>query len=130
MSDTLQAMTPLGAMVYQVLRLRVPKPNWRKAVIDHSELIAELYRLFPEAPRDLDLRDPRLDAAAVELVAPCQALGLPAISALIIHGDTRLPADSYFAAACPGLTGDARRAAWEKTLAEVIVTLYPPKLSG
>lgn len=117
-------------MVYQVLRLRVPKPNWRKAVIDHSELIAELYRLFPEAPRDLDLRDPRLDAAAVELVEPCRAAKLPVISALIIHGDTRLPAESYFAAAHPGLDASARREAWEKSLGEVIVTFYPAKLGG
>lgn len=120
-------MSPLAAMIYQVLRLRVPKPNWRKAVIDHSELISELYR-FPEAPRDLDLRDPRIDAAAVELAQACQAAKLPVISALIIHGDTRQPADSYYAAAHPAETPDTRREAWEKSLAEVIMTFYPTKL--
>lgn len=120
-------MSPLAAAVYQVLRMRLPKPIARKALIDHSELIAELYR-YPDAPQDLDLRDPRINAAAVELVEPCRAAKLPLISALIIPGDTREPHDSYYAAAHPSATAETRREAWDNELKEVIMTFYPAKL--
>jgi hypothetical protein len=120
-------MSPLAMAMYQVLRMRLPKPIARKALIDHAELISELYR-YPDAPQDLDPRDPRIDQAAVELAEWCRAAKLPLISALVIHGDTRLPADTYFAAAHPGLADEPRREAWENELKEVIMTFYPAKM--
>lgn len=136
-------MSPLAAAMYQVLRMRLPKPIARKALIDHAELISELYR-YPDAPQDLDPRDPRIDDAAAELVQPCRDANLPLISSLIIHSDTREPAPSYYAAAHPPTqpptqphaspetppetSRESHRELWEAELKEVIMTFYPAKL--
>lgn len=120
-------MSPLAQAVYQVLRIRTPKPVPRKALIGYAELISEAFR-YEGVPDDLDHhKDPRVDEAITELVAACRAESLPLIAALILSDAAFEPVEAYLKAAHPDVaTPEARTAAWEKELKEVAITFYPP----
>lgn len=125
-------MTPIAQAIYQVLRIRTPKPIARKATIPYPELVAELFR-YEGTPSDLNHHaDPRVDAALEEVFAACKAENLPQVTALVLDTKARhTPSDAYFKAAHPdAATPEARAQAWEKELREVAMTFYPPQLKA
>lgn len=125
-------MTPLANALYQVLRIRTPKPIARKATIGYPELVAELFR-YEGIPTDLNHHaDPRVDAALLELQEACKLENLPLVTALVLGTQERhSPSEAYFKSAHPqATTPDAKSAAWEKELREVAMTFYPASLKS
>lgn len=119
-------MTPLAVALFQVLRIRTPKPVARKALISYAELVAETFR-YPGVPSDLDHhKDPRVDAALLELTEACRADNLPPAT-LMITGEQPYTPHPLIAGAVYGGADDVQ-AKWEKDIAEVAMTFYPQKV--
>lgn len=123
-------MSPIAEAIYQVLRIRTPKPVARKALIPYSELVTEVMQ-YEGIPEDLEHRkDPRLDEALLELIPACKADNQPQIAALVTPTGTYAPLDVFAKAAYPDAnTPEAILAAWEKDLKEVAMTFFPDELS-
>jgi hypothetical protein len=119
-------LSVLATAIYEILRSLVPDS---RAEITYSDLVA---RLGPMAPpnQGLEAHDQRLNIALGELVTACRQFGLPAISALVVHGHDRIPGPGYYPLAHPKVANDAARAmiAWGQELLKVRATTYPLQL--
>jgi hypothetical protein len=123
-------MSPIVLAMYDVLRVRTPKPVPRKALISVGELVVELYR-YEGVPGDLGHRgDPRLDEAVLTVVEICDALELPPLPALITGDGEFGPLPVFARERYSNLQGDREKmlSAWEKDLKDVAITFYPDEL--
>lgn len=123
-------MSPIVLAVYDILRVRTPKPVPRKALISVTELVVDLYR-YEGVPNDLGHRsDPRLDDAVVTALEICNALELPPLPALITSDGEFGPLPAFASARYPTLASDRAKLleAWEKDLKDVAITFYPDEL--
>lgn len=122
-------MGPIAQAIYQVLRMRTPKPVPRKALIAFAELVSEASR-YEGVPDDLDHHgDPRVDEAIVEIIEACREEKLPQIASLILNPTAYGPLALYSKTAHPtATTPESQTAAWEKELKEVVITFYPNEL--
>jgi hypothetical protein len=120
-------MSPIAEAMFHVLRIRTPKPVPRRACIDYSELVAEIFR-YPEVPPDLDHHDDaRVNDAIRELIEGCRAQNLPNIAALVMNERTHQPI-ALVQTELYGGEGEAALAKWEAEMKEVAMTFYPQGL--
>ena len=118
-------LSPLALEIYNAIRSRCPATEPR---ITYRELVESLPPL-PKPYENLHWRDPRLDEALGELVGACHALGLPAISAIVVNNETRAPGNRYYEVAHPGITDSLlREVAWANEYDRARATSYPPSL--
>jgi hypothetical protein len=119
-------LSQLALHVYDILRLMVPNPS---ADITYQDLVNRLGPL-PPPNEDLQPRDLRLDQALGEVVAECRARNLPAIPAIVVRADGRIPGAGYYPIAHPDEMHDVARAmiAWGNEVLRVRQTTYPPTL--
>src|SRR6266851_2139718 len=93
-------MSALALAIYEILRALVPDP---KAQITYQDLVQQLGPM-PAPNANLFWYDTRLFNALGELAVAChnhQAGWLPAISSLVVRGDTLQPGDGYYPLAHP-----------------------------
>jgi hypothetical protein len=119
-------LSQLASDIYDILRPMLPNPN---AEITYHDLVGRLGPL-PAPNQDLQARDPRLDQALGEIVAECRARDLPAISAIVVRADGRIPGPGYYPTAHPDVAHDIARAmiAWGNEVQRVRSTTYPQTL--
>ena len=116
-------MSPLADAVYALLRGRVPGTAAR---ITYDDLATQL----PPAFSDVQAYDVRLWQALGEIVEECRRRHLPALSAIVVRGDTGTPGHGYFEAAHPDIVGDdvQEAIAWGNEVTPVMRTTYPPRI--
>ncbi len=119
-------LSVLAAAIYDILQSLVPGPS---AEITYTELVNRLGPM-PAPNQDLQAHDRRLDIALGELVTACRARGLPAIAALVVRDDSRIPGSGYYPMAHPTVANDTARAmiAWGNEVQQVRATTYPAQL--
>ena len=119
------ALSALATAIYSILQRRVPAAT---PEIPYRELVEALQPLG--APySNLHWRDPRLDQALGDLVEACRAAGLPAISAIVVNGETRRPGRSYYSVAHPDVADEMQQEiAWARERDAVASRTYPPTL--
>jgi hypothetical protein len=115
----------LALEIYNAIRSRCPATEPR---ITYRDLVEALPPL-PRPYENLHWRDPRLDEALGELVSACHARGLPAISAIVVNGETRAPGNRYYEVAHAGITDALQREiAWGHEYDRAKATTYPASL--
>ena len=118
-------MSPLADDIYDILRPRVPSVDGR---IGYSEMIVELPAVHGvEFPNDY-----RLNPAYSKIVTACRTLGLPPITAILVHfegGRLSEPGDGYYEAAHSGVTDREQRSIlWARDWEEAQRTTYPERI--
>lgn len=117
-------MSPLAVAVYEILRLRVGRPEPR---ISYCELGARLRDRSTEFDHIFH-RSPELYAALREVGRECRRLHLPPLPALVVRADTRRPGDAYYSGKGSGYIARANQiAAWRRDLESVKRSTYPPR---
>lgn len=117
-------MSPLAAIIYNILRRRVPLEDPR---ITYAEL-AEQVRDADEEFEYLHHRNRQLYAALSEVGQECRRLKLPPLPALVVRADTKRPGAAYYEGKCGGTVyPDDRIAAWRRDLEAVKLSIYPPR---
>jgi hypothetical protein len=122
-------MSELAREIYAILRGLIPDSRAR---ITYQELVEELGPL-PPPNGGLHWRDPRLDEALGELVTACRAVGLPAISAIVVRAQEDSPGPGYYPLAHPDEwdAGELQALiAWGHEREQVRQTTFPPALGG
>lgn len=99
MEIPISAMTHLADAIYDVLR--ATRPSNRRE-ITYTDLISRLPAQFSNIAPDGEL----LAGALGELVTGCRNKGIPAISAMVIRADTRVPGNGYYPMAHPNEAHD------------------------
>jgi len=118
-------VSPLAMAVYDVLRVRVPAA---RPELSYLDLCGRLPSTFSYVqPNSQVLWD-----ALGEIVRACRAadLPLPALPAIVINKDTRVPGNAYYTVAHPNEAHDEALAmiAWGNEVLKVRATTYPPTL--
>lgn len=110
----------LARLLYQTIR-----PHSR-GTISYSEVCSQLTGKWAGLNPDSEL----LAAALGVIVSNCRGVGLPALSAIVVHKDgDKMPGNGYFSAAHPGLSDlPQRQIAWANELGAVHQANYPPAL--
>ena len=116
-------LSQLASAIYDILQPMVPSPN---ADIAYHELVDRLGPL-PAPNHDLQSRDPRLDEALGEIVTECRARELPALPAIVVRSDDRIPGPGYYQIAHPDVAHDRALAMidWGNEVVRVRQTTYP-----
>jgi len=119
-------LSQLASDIYDILRPMVPNPT---AEITYHDLVARLGPL-PVPNQNLQPRDRRLDEALGEIVTECRARDLPALPAIVVHSEDRIPGPGYYPMAHPQVADDRARAmiAWGNEILQVRRTTYPQAL--
>jgi hypothetical protein len=113
-------MSLLAIAVYEILRLRVGRPEPR---ITYAELASQLRDASDEFEHIFP-RSRELYAALAEVGRECRRLGLPPLPALVVRADTKRPGAAYYAGA---RTRGEAVAAWRRDLERVKGSTYPPR---
>ena len=117
-------MSPLAIAAYNILRLRVGRPEPR---ITYAELAEELRDAAPEFEH-IWHRSQELYAALGDVGRECRRLRLPPLPALVVRADTKRPGAAYYAGKCSGsVSRGAGIAAWRQDLERVKRSAYPPR---
>jgi hypothetical protein len=117
-------MTPLAAVIYDILRRRTALDEPR---ITYAKL-AEAVRDAGEEFEWVHHRNRQLYAALAEVGAECRRLRLPPLPALVVRADTRRPGEAYYAGGCTGRVYRGERIArWREDLEAVKGTAYPER---
>lgn len=113
-------LSPLAQAVYVVLRARVPSSTGE---ITYGHLSSILPKPFTGV-------DPHLGLSAPlgEIVAACQARGLPPLSSIVVLADAGYPGDGYFQMAYPGVPLGTAMQRWAADFARAKATSYPISL--
>ena len=119
-------MTPLARSIYTVLRQQVPAAPNTSPAITYGELV----RVLPARFRLTGADDPRLDAALGEIVDACRSKGFPALPAIVVRRDLRVPGAGYYARAHPHAHGDrpTEMLGWVYEFWAVASQTYPARL--
>jgi hypothetical protein len=119
-------LSPLAQAIYAILQPRVP--SWTPEIA-YEDLVARLPPLPPPYD-DIDVRDPRLSDALGEIVVACRAKKLPALPAIVVRKDTRMPGIGYYPVAHPAAAGDRvqEALAWGNETLVVKKTPFPVTL--
>ncbi|MDX9975559.1 MAG: hypothetical protein RBU21_21415 [FCB group bacterium] len=119
-------LSQLASDIYDVLRPMVPNPT---AEITYHDLVTRLGSL-PAPNQNLQPRDHRLDEALGEIVTQCRARHLPALPAIVVRSDERVPGPGYYPMAHPDVADDQTQAmiAWGNEIQQVRRTTYPQTL--
>jgi hypothetical protein len=120
-------LSPLAREIYKVLRLRVPAIHPEMTYKQLAEPLPPLGKPF----EDVGFHDPRLDQALADTVHACRAVGLPALSAIVVNAETKKPGKRYYAEAHPSVGGDIEKeVAWAREMELAKITSYPTELPG
>ena len=115
-------MSPLAAMIYDILRRRTSLDDPR---ITYAEL-AEQLRDAGDEFEYVHHRNRQLYAALTEVGAECRRLKLPPLPALVVRADSGRPGAAYYEGKCGGTVyrGECI-AAWRRDLEAVKTAKYP-----
>jgi len=119
-------LSPLADAIYDILQPRVPSLS---PEITYEDLVARLPAL-PPPYSGVDVQDSRLSDALGEIVTACRAKGLPALAAVVVRKDTKMPGNGYYPVAHP-TAGDDRvqqAIAWGNEMLMVRKTRFPATL--
>lgn len=117
-------MSPLAAIIYDILRRRTSQEDPR---ITYAEL-AEQVRETGEEFEYVHHRNRQLYAALSEVGAECRRLKLPPLPALVVRADTRRPGDAYYEGKCSGTVYRGERIeGWRRDLEAVKAASYPER---
>jgi hypothetical protein len=114
------ALSPLAARIYAILRRRVPSSR-NAATMTYKQIALRV---------GVSHRGPALDRALGELVTRCRSRGLPAIAALVVRADLGIPGAGYYGLA-HGIQPRPRPVAalaWAREVVLVCSTSYPTVL--
>ena len=114
-------MADLDDAIYPVL-VRIARQN---ETVSYSELCD----LLPGRWAGMSCRSRLFHAALGALVERCRAVGLPALSALVINRVKWRPGDGYFRIAHPQIDDDAKRMiAWHAECTAAYASNYPASI--
>jgi len=115
-------MSPLAAIIYDILRRRTARDDPR---ITYAEL-AEQIRDAGDEFEYVHHRNRQLYVALAEVGAECRRLRLPPLPALVVRADTGRPGEAYYEGKCTGVVYRGERiAGWRADLEAVKRTVYP-----
>lgn len=119
-------LSPLADAIYRILQPRVPALS---PEITYEDLVARLPAL-PPPYSGVDVQDRRLSDALGEIVIACRAKGLPALAAIVVRKDTRMPGDGYYPVAHPAAGNDRvlQVLAWGNEMLLARKTQFPATL--
>jgi len=119
-------LSTLADAIYQILRHRVPAID---PSINYETLVSQLPALPPPNQGIRHHDDHRLNDALGEIGLACHAQGLPAVSAIVVLDDTRVPSRGYYPTTHPhAVTTPQKMIAWAHEFMNASNTIYPPTL--
>jgi len=119
-------LSTLADAIYQILRHRVPNVD---PSINYETLVSQLPALPPPNQGIRHHDDHRLNDALGEIGLACQAQGLPALSAIVVLNDTRVPSKGYYPTTHPhAVTTAHQMIACGHECTNASNTTYPPNL--
>lgn len=115
-------LSALAESIYQILRQRVPSED---PTIFYACLVEELGTL-PPPNQSLQPHDRRLFAALGEVGRACRAVGLPAISSIVVAKETGVPGSGYYVDHHPqARSEEAKFVSWRSEFTIAKNTSYP-----
>lgn len=125
-------LSMLSRAMYRILRLHALASRVAYASITYAELARELNQnpRVAKAYPGLSHKDTRLDNALGQLVLRCRERGLPALPAIVVRQDLRVPGAKYYGTAHPHARGDrpSEMIAWALEFWAVFGCTYPGRL--
>jgi hypothetical protein len=103
------ALAALAASIYEIQRQRVPSED---PTLSYRDLVDELGSL-PPPNQGSQPHDRRLFAALGEVGRACRAVGLPALSSIVVAKESGVPGTGYYADHHPqARSEEAKFVAW------------------